>query len=280
MDDVVFEPITGPAHQVWDDPASVWTAPIVEGAADGARPATTPMPMVERLRIRGGFLRYGFDVDEDHFPFETPLARFLDYGKGCYVGQEPVFRVHAQGNAARMLRGLPSRATAPIAPGTALAAPAKGQVTSSVGDGDATRALGYLHRTCWEPGGTVEVAGRKATRARAAMVTEGVSRLAALVVLPLAGCTLIADSFLTNEFSGDPFPTTVDSSSGALLVGIQPSDESAPRHAVLDLLSPFTLVDPLHNVDPSLRRSTSSCSAATRSPARSPCRAPGSPTSS
>src|SRR5947208_11026820 len=29
MDDVVFEPITGPAHQEWTDAASVWTAPIV-----------------------------------------------------------------------------------------------------------------------------------------------------------------------------------------------------------------------------------------------------------
>ncbi|HEY6179545.1 MAG TPA: hypothetical protein VIX73_34055, partial [Kofleriaceae bacterium] len=52
---------------------------------------------------------------------------------------------------------------APIATGRALAAPAKGTVTSSIADGDATRALAYLHRSCWEPGGTVEVDGRKAT---------------------------------------------------------------------------------------------------------------------
>jgi len=166
MDDVAFEPLTGPAYQVWNDPAGVWTAPIV--SADGtSNPGDLPLrpetdPDVERLRIRAGFLRYGVDVDEDHFPFETPLARFLDYSKGCYVGQEPVFRVHAQGNAARMLRGLAIEGTAPIAAGTALTAPAKGSVTSSIVDGDATRALAYLHRTCWEPGGTVEVDGRKA----------------------------------------------------------------------------------------------------------------------
>lgn len=164
MDDVVFEPITGPAHQVWEDPASAWTAPIVEGDAvtDGAVARPDSDPVVERLRIRAGFLRYGADVDEDHFPFETPLVRFLDYGKGCYVGQEPVFRVHAQGNAARMLRGLAIEGSAPITGGVALAAPAKGTVTSSVVDGEITRALAFLHRTCWEPGGTVEVDGRKA----------------------------------------------------------------------------------------------------------------------
>lgn len=161
MDDVAFEPITGPAHQRWSDPASVWTAPITEGEAAGAVPDDDPA--AEQLRIRAGFLRYGVDVGEEHFPFETPLARFLDYGKGCYVGQEPVFRVHAQGNAARTLRGLAITGPAPITSGTALTAPAKGSVTSSVADGDSLRALGYLHRTCWEPGTTVTVDGRTAT---------------------------------------------------------------------------------------------------------------------
>src|SRR3954467_8401735 len=69
MDDVASEPLAGPAHQAWDDPAGVWAAAIVEGdgpVAQAARPDTDPE--VERLRIRGGFLRYGVDVGEDHFP--------------------------------------------------------------------------------------------------------------------------------------------------------------------------------------------------------------------
>ena len=161
MDDVIFEPITGPAHQEWTDAASVWTAPIVEGAAPAALAEADPA--VEQLRIRAGFLRYGVDVGEDHFPFETPLVGFLDYKKGCYVGQEPVFRVHAQGNAARMLRGLTIEGSAPVAAGASLASPAKGSVTSSVADGESIHALAFLHRTSWEPGATVEVDGRKAT---------------------------------------------------------------------------------------------------------------------
>jgi hypothetical protein len=68
----------------------------------------------------------------------------------------------------------------------------------------------------------------------------------------LAGCTLITDSFLTNDFSGDPFPTQVDTTSGALLVGMQPLDGTPPRRAVLDLLSPFTLLDPGRMEDPTL----------------------------
>jgi len=164
MDDVAFEPITGPAHQVWEDAIGVWRAPIIEGANDHARDDREPQ--VERLRLRAGFMRYGVDVDEDHFPFETPLQQFLDYTKGCYVGQEPVFRVHSQGTAARMLRGLVIEGIAPVAHGAPIKHAAKdnaGAVTSSVIDGDTTLALGYLHRTAWDVGGTVEVAGRRAT---------------------------------------------------------------------------------------------------------------------
>jgi folate-binding protein YgfZ len=162
MDDVVFEPITGPAHQTWEDSTDVWHAPIIEGAGAGAIAETDPA--AERLRIRAGFLRYGADVDEDHFPFETPLGQFLDYGKGCYVGQEPVFRVHAQGNSARMLRGLVVEGAIEV--GATIKHPSKdnaGVVTSAVGDGATTLALGYLHRTTWDVGGTVEITGHKAT---------------------------------------------------------------------------------------------------------------------
>ena len=164
MDDVEFTSITGPAHQTWDDPVSVWRAPIVEG---GAGDVADSDERVERLRIRGGFMKYDVDVDEDHFPFETPLTQFLDYQKGCYVGQEPVFRVHAQGNSARVLRGLVIEGNGAIAKGAAIKHAAKdkaGEVTSSVAAGDgSTLALGYLHRTVWDVGGTVEIDGRKAT---------------------------------------------------------------------------------------------------------------------
>lgn len=165
MDDVTFEPLTGPAHQSWDDPVSVWRAPIVEGPEAGALAETDAA--VERLRIRAGFLRYGVDVGEDNFPFETPLAQFLDYQKGCYVGQEPVFRVHAQGNSAKALRGLVIEGSAPIAAGAGIKHANKdnaGVVTSAVDGGDGTTlAIGYLHRTVWDVGGTVTIDGRSAT---------------------------------------------------------------------------------------------------------------------
>jgi folate-binding protein YgfZ len=164
MDDVAFEAVTGPAHQVWTDPQSVWRAAIVAGAAADARPDDDPE--IERTRIRAGFVKYGIDVDHDHFPFEIPLADLLDYGKGCYVGQEPVFRVHAQGAAARALRGFAIDGDAPIARGAIVKHPARdnaGAITSAIAAGDGTTiAIGYLHRTAWEIGATVEIDGRRA----------------------------------------------------------------------------------------------------------------------
>lgn len=58
----------------------------------------------------------------------------------------------------------------------------------------------------------------------------------------LAGCTLITDSFLTNNFSGDPFPVEVDTSSGAIMVGMHQGGQP-DRSAVIELLSPLTVSD-------------------------------------
>jgi hypothetical protein len=67
----------------------------------------------------------------------------------------------------------------------------------------------------------------------------------------LSGCTLITDSFLTNEFSGDPYPINVETSSGAIVVGMRQAD-AEDLVAVIDLLSPITVVDQDPGLDPSL----------------------------
>jgi len=74
-------------------------------------------------------------------------------------------------------------------------------------------------------------------------VTGPVGRLAAALACGLtSGCTLITDSFLTNDFSGDPYPVAVDTSTGAILVGMR-GPGHADAVAVLDLLSPITVHD-------------------------------------
>lgn len=174
MDDVVTTPVALAAHKTWSTPAEAWTAPYVfapvpgAGAGVGVGAVSSPEEL-EIARVEAGMLVYGQDVDEDTFPFETPLAAWLDYEKGCYVGQEPVFRVHAQGQGARVLRGLRIEgggSDGAVARGAAVKHAARekaGVVTSSVVSPTfGAIAMAYLHRTVWEVGGEVEVEGRKA----------------------------------------------------------------------------------------------------------------------
>lgn len=73
----------------------------------------------------------------------------------------------------------------------------------------------------------------------------------ALVTLLLGGCNYLTDSFVTNEFSGDPFPTTVETTSGAVVLGMGLPGQ--PIHtAVLDVMSPFTVIDNGINSSPQI----------------------------
>lgn len=164
MDDVVFDKVTEPMHRVWDSPAAVWDAPPV--FAPPPAPPAAPEALEVR-RIEAGMPRYGVDVSEDNFPFESQLIRHIDYDKGCYLGQEPVSRVHHQGNASKAMRGLRIQGPAPVAAGAQVAHPERakaGTVTSAAVSPDfGSIALAYLHRSVFAPGTEVTVAGRPAT---------------------------------------------------------------------------------------------------------------------
>jgi folate-binding protein YgfZ len=61
----------------------------------------------EILRIEHGRPRYGADMSADNLPAEAGLEeRAVSFTKGCYVGQEPVARMHHRGHPNRHLRGL------------------------------------------------------------------------------------------------------------------------------------------------------------------------------
>jgi tRNA-modifying protein YgfZ len=164
-DDVVFELVADlPVHRIWDTPDAVWSAPPI--FSPPRAPPASPEE-VEVRRIEAGLPLYRVDVGDDAFPFETPLARLIDYGKGCYLGQEPVARVKARGTPNRMLRGLRFLdGGGPVERGARIQHPKRadaGQVTSSaLSPAFGSIALGFLQRPLWEPGGRVEVAGRPA----------------------------------------------------------------------------------------------------------------------
>lgn len=164
MDDVLFERIATPMHRIWDSPAAVWDAAPVLAPPPG--PPATP-EAIEVRRIEAGMPRFGVDVSEDNFPFESLLSRHIDYDKGCYLGQEPVSRVYHQGNPSKAMRGLRIQGPEPVPAGAVVSHPARAQAgtvsSSAVSPDFGSIALAYLHRSVFEPGTEVTVAGRPAT---------------------------------------------------------------------------------------------------------------------
>jgi hypothetical protein len=71
-----------------------------------------------------------------------------------------------------------------------------------------------------------------------------VNRLAIVIaVVVLGGCDYITGGFETNPFSGDPFPTTINSQTGALMTGFTVDGDNSMHTAVLDVMSPMNVID-------------------------------------
>jgi folate-binding protein YgfZ len=73
----------------------------------------------EILRVESGRPRFGLDFGPESMPAEAGIVeRAVDFEKGCYIGQEPVARLHYRGKPNRRLCGL--RLSAPAERGTPL----------------------------------------------------------------------------------------------------------------------------------------------------------------
>jgi folate-binding protein YgfZ len=109
-----------------DTAADLWERLL----AAGAHPVS--LDAAEIVRIESGRPRHGADMSEDNLPAEAGIVeRAVSFTKGCYVGQEPVARMHYKGHPNRHLRGL--RLSESAAAGAAVVASGKevGRVTSA-----------------------------------------------------------------------------------------------------------------------------------------------------
>lgn len=162
-DDVDIRRAKLDVFRVWDSPRAVWEAPPLFQNPGGE---VASSEQVERRRIEGGFPKYGIDITDKNFPFETPLAKLIDYEKGCYIGQEPIARVEHRGAPQKMLRGLAVSGDEKPPIGARVAHPDRdraGEVTSSTVSPDlGAIALAFVHRTASDPGTAVSVADRPA----------------------------------------------------------------------------------------------------------------------
>ena len=76
-------------------------------------------PAAEIIRVESGRPRFGLDMGAESMPAEAGITdRAVDFEKGCYIGQEPVARLHYRGKPNRTLRGM--RLSAPAEHGDPL----------------------------------------------------------------------------------------------------------------------------------------------------------------
>lgn len=83
-----------------------------------------------------------------------------------------------------------------------------------------------------------------------------VARAVLLAALLTPACNVITESFVTNDFSGDPYPIHVNTETGGLLVGLRIGVDEPDRLAILDVLSPITVIDPGDAAAPSVTSAT------------------------
>jgi len=121
------------------DGAKLREALLAAGATEVAEEAA------EILRVEAGVPRFGREMGPKTMPAEAGIVdRAVNFDKGCYIGQEPVARLHYRGKPNRGLRGLrlsdPVPAGSPLRlgekevgkVGTACVSPASGPIALAV----------------------------------------------------------------------------------------------------------------------------------------------------
>ncbi len=112
-----------------------------------------------RHRIATASPGWGHEIRPGFFPPEVGFVHAVDYTKGCYMGQEPLARIHARGQVNRvMVRVAIDRmptATDLVALTTA-DRPAAGELTTFVDTDEGPRGLAIVRRELATPGTTLE----------------------------------------------------------------------------------------------------------------------------
>ena len=91
----------------------------LRGALTAAGAVAVEPQAADILRIEAGTPRFGAEMSSETMPAEAGIVeRAVSLTKGCYIGQEPVARLHYRGRPNRHLRGL--ALSAPVEAGSPL----------------------------------------------------------------------------------------------------------------------------------------------------------------
>jgi len=118
----------------------------------GAQPATAEDARL--MRIGNGRPRYGEDIGETSLAPETGQMHAVSFNKGCYLGQEIVERVRAQGHVNRRLVRLHLDSAVPAGAALTVDGAEAGEITSAALDpaGGGAVALAYVRSAYAAPG--------------------------------------------------------------------------------------------------------------------------------
>jgi aminomethyltransferase len=118
----------------------------------GAQPASEEDARL--VRLENGRPRYGEDIRDTSLPQETGQMHAVSFSKGCYLGQEIVERIRAQGHVNRKLVRLRLDSAVPAGARLTADGAEAGEITSSAyspAQGSAV-ALAYVRGNYAEPG--------------------------------------------------------------------------------------------------------------------------------
>ena len=143
--------------------ASARDALIAQLQAAGAQTASGED--LHGVRVENGKPRYGEDISDRTLPQETQQMHAVSFQKGCYLGQEIVERIRAQGHVNKLLMRVRIEGAEPLSAGTRLTSNGAeaGEITSTFylpGAGHVA-ALAYIRKQFATPGVTLDAAGRK-----------------------------------------------------------------------------------------------------------------------
>jgi folate-binding protein YgfZ len=156
-----------------DQAEAAWSALVDAGASPiGERVYNT-------LRVEAGVPRYGWELGEAVNPWEVDLAQYINFVKGCYVGQEVILRLNTYQKVQRRMARL-GFSDATIAEGTGLRSKENdaGMVTSCMAHPRSGEAigLGLVRSTYATAGAELEVVDKAGKQVAVATVLEVLDR--------------------------------------------------------------------------------------------------------
>lgn len=104
-------------------------------------------------RVAAAAPGWGHEITADVFPPEVGFVSAISYDKGCYMGQEPLARIHARGQVNRvMVQVKAEREPAGISSLAAPNRPEAGRWTTWATGPHGVVGLAVVHRSCATPG--------------------------------------------------------------------------------------------------------------------------------